>query len=783
MLRVVAKEIVRLLRLVRARTRAVHDKEADAFTVMLAESRAAVTEWRYTTRHGVPHRLEPLWAERRRDHDGWIDPSKVDADDLVRVGFDVDGAAALVEAAHWRGGWSVKEVWSRDDTGTWIIDTHPRRVTLLLGPPGRINTIVWGERDGHDLGVERWTWEGAHPVRGAVATAGDDRWASAHAFVADLDEGGNLLRLRDGWRTSSAGEDDRLAPEAVTDALLEALVDAQRLPCDRIIWRADLHVPEPHLSATDDLVRTLSDGLVSAVRAAVTTADVDRPFVVSLGRDGSEFRTPLPGLLRIGSERFRDEMRRFSSSDGEALRCLWAGTRDGTCVEVALADYCDAATLRACRELNTATERSRKFDDPDRMRAEDVIDLASTHVSNALNASEPIPGTTESFLVLVEIADRYGDDDGIARARHAVGDEAVDRFLASVASRVDVSSAALLPEARVDRTVLARWLSERGLGAYAERLAQEVAIDGFRLRSAGSTCATRSRIGGDGLVPSGSGWIRTREGRPLSFVAGIDLSEVPLDDRHGVGPRAGWLLFWVDLNDEGQAEGFIGEPTPNEEGAAARVLWVPPGSEPVSIAPPADLPDEEHVRLPLKHVSAVPQLTLPDWWEAGEALGLGVAESQAYDEIASGLRFGFSEVGLSEASDVAWPHGMSGEADTTGTTIEQTFEIVFANWSEDVPIDDDEPHDVGTVTEVGASFHEMQVDGDVAAAAVGFEPDDWFLGAVSGVQGAGPQGDSALLLHVSSIEFQDGGAIQFRTPRGALAEGAFDQVVTEGDSC
>ena len=48
-------------------------------------------------------------------------------------------------------------------------------------------------------------------------------------------------------------------------------------------------------------------------------------------------------------------------------------------------------------------------------------------------------------------------------------------------------------------------------------------------------------------------------------------------------------------------------------------------------------------------------------------------------------------------------------------------------------------------------------------------PDDWVLGAVSGAQGAQPDDDSLLLLHLASVEFQDGGAIQVRISADALA--------------
>jgi hypothetical protein len=65
--------------------------------------------------------------------------------------------------------------------------------------------------------------------------------------------------------------------------------------------------------------------------------------------------------------------------------------------------------------------------------------------------------------------------------------------------------------------------------------------------------------------------------------------------------------------------------------------------------------------------------------------------------------------------------------------------------------------------------------------------DHWVLGAVTGVQGHPAEADTVLLLHVSNewdlqFEFLDGGAIQFRIPRDALAARDWARVVAEPGS-
>ena len=409
---------------------------------------------------------------------------------------------------------------------------------------------------------------------------------------------------------------------------------------------------EPDLRPTPELVETLTAGLAEAIDEAVSTSSVARPFVVEY-RLGDEAH--LPGWLRIGPDSFRDQMRRFSSTDGDAVSQLWKGEDSGIVARVDLSGFCDPDTLRACREINTALSLTRDFKDPDQQRARTALGALGARLAADLNREGRYPGVADPFLVLVEVGDPYGDTDGIERARSAIGRERVERFVASLATQV-AATATPVDEVRHDRTALAAWLTQRGLAEHADRIAQ-AAQHSLRLAPAPDA---NTRLGGDGLLPAGAEWPRTSAGRPLAFLAGLDLAELPT---HGRLPDAGWLLFFADLDDQGEALGFIGEPTLNAPGADAQVLWT--AEPPAAAEPPADLPDEPHIRSGELRVAPRPQLTLEDGYDSGEALGLDPAQAQAYDELAESLR------GYDEGDDwvLGAVTGVQGEPPEEGTVL------------------------------------------------------------------------------------------------------------------
>lgn len=299
------------------------------------------------------------------------------------------------------------------------------------------------------------------------------------------------------------------------------------------------------------------------------------------------------------------------------------------------------------------------------------------------------------------------------------------------------------------RSALQAELLAAGLpGAVARRVAFDVAERGLRLVP--GTDAQRSRLGGPGLLPPGEPWPRADGDRPLSFLAGLDLAEAP--DAAPL-PSAGWLLFFADLGDD-DGGGLI-EPTVCGPGAKARVLFVAAGAEPAAVQPPPGLEDVLRER----RVAFVPQLTLPDGYESAREIGLTDEAAETYDEVAGRLRL-----------------GPDAEADVDEDLDDDGED---AGWETLVALREQ----VGDDARLGELLTEWPEDRSGEPPGL----DHWVLGAVTGVQGHPAEADTVLLLHVSNdwdlqFEFLDGGAIQFRIPRDALAARDWARVVAEPGS-
>jgi len=124
--------------------------------------------------------------------------------------------------------------------------------------------------------------------------------------------------------------------------------------------------------------------------------------------------------------------------------------------------------------------------------------------------------------------------------------------------------------------------------------------------------AERWRLGGPPLLPRGEPW----PDGSLSFLAAIDLSELPGSQVAAELPPSGWLLFFADLDDDDRS----------------RVLYT---DVPVEASPP-DLDPEYVLRdraLTLRRV-----LTLPDDEDAGSRIGLDVFEATAYRELVESIQ-------------------------------------------------------------------------------------------------------------------------------------------------
>lgn len=586
---------------------------------LAAGRRVAVARWRQAAL-GEPHRPDPWASERAGSDPRWLATEAHDDHDHW-VGLDAAGWPVLAEFR--RDGFGepepppeALEVWFHEDGCSDVRTLHGARRTLF--DEGRATAVV--ELDTGVLTAERWTWKGGVPVRGDIATVGSD-WRSAQAYQATVDDQGRLTLLASGYQQSKRRGDDEQA------ALDASLAEAATIEPDQAVYDARMHRYEPHLRATDQLAKLLPAALEDAVVAAVAAARVERPFVVDLG-PGSFMRFRPYG--RIGGERFRERMVALSPNPEAAVDLLCeAKPPDGATFE--LVEYLNEDAAQACREIQAALNPLAKAlphseaDERERERASRMLGELGRELALRLNR-RAWPGAAEPFLVLVDIGEQSADVDPYALAAEAVGAPRVAAFRASL----QPARKALTPplEARHDRSALEALLVERGLPAFAHRLAHQVAQLGLRLHASDRA---RSRLGGPALLPPGAAWPHAAENRPLTFLAAIDLSELP---ERGPLPEDGWLLFFADLDNE-DGDGLVDE-ADNELGGAVRVLALPIGDQPVPATQPAVRGDVLRDR----PVTFEAQLTLPDGYNAAAELGLDPAEREAYSAVASWLRYG-----------------------------------------------------------------------------------------------------------------------------------------------
>lgn len=168
-----------------------------------------------------------------------------------------------------------------------------------------------------------------------------------------------------------------------------------------------------------------------------------------------------------------------------------------------------------------------------------------------------------------------------------------------------------------------RALVDVGLGVHADRLVREAVVPGFRLAA---DPAAASRLHGPGLLPPETSWPRNEHGRPLTFVAGIDLAEIPLPTPL---PAGGWLLFFADLGTDDDL-GLV-EESGVREGDPACLFFT---DTPVTAEGPPDVPACQ----PEGRVRPVPAIGLPDDYEAAARLGLTAEEGAAYAVVTDALR-------------------------------------------------------------------------------------------------------------------------------------------------
>jgi hypothetical protein len=523
------------------------------------------------------------------------------------VGVDASDRPVLAELRSQRGQAQVREVWRHGEGWSDVRTVHGARRVMF--DDGRAVAVV-GFEGGRSL-VERWNWSDSVPARGDMSCATPD-WRFSEVYVANTDADGRLVSLTRGHGDIVYGESD------VEEALDEMLAQAATLtPTGSVLYDARVDRREPHLRPTQQLLDLLPAAFEDAVVAAVAASGVERPFVVEVrSREDGGFQP----FGRVGAGDFRERMVAVSPEPEAAVTSLYrAQPPDGATFELVDHLIPDAAT--ACRELAAALSPKSE----DRERASSFLQLLAREVAERLNR-RTWPGADQPFLALVHIGPHFDHIDPYTLAAAVAGRERVSDFRASLKPRWSAVHAPV-GIARRDRAALEEHLAESALERHAHRLAHEVAELGLRMQPADEA---RSRLGGPALLPPGEPWPHDADNRPLTFLAGIDLSEMP---EHGPLPEDGWLLFFADLDND-DAEGLIDESV-NEPGAKARLFALPGDVDPVPATPPETLQDV----LGDRPVAFEAHLTLPDGYDSAAELGLDPAEGEAYEALASGLRY------------------------------------------------------------------------------------------------------------------------------------------------
>jgi Domain of unknown function (DUF1963) len=619
--------------------RAAELRETMSAEVDARRSDAAAERWVSGDTEGLLSAL-PLAARRTglRRVGRWVDePADPRRSFAGRVQVDAEGRPVLHERV---GDGYLLGSWRYDDDRTeevhyWGGEPH---VTWVLHPGGARPLGAVGA-DLHERWAERWTWQSEQLVRVDRGDGAPGGWASASAAEAELDASGGLAVLRRGTDGSVATEDNRLADDVWLLALGDALDRAGELVCDHVVWIAARDAPAELRTDVAGLADGLAEALAEAITAAAEVSGVAAPFCVLVtdGRDGGHGdRRTLPPSVLLADEAWRRGMVARSPGDGDAIRRLGFGDESGLVAELDdVASRLDHDALRGCAELDGAL--GLYADPAEQARAEPVLAELRDRLTVRLAERRRFTGATPDFLPLVVLGSRYSDDPvsaALERAERVLGRERVETFVAAMRSQAPARDGAevdLAKRALIDRDALEELLGILGLGAHAARLAHEVAEVGFLLR-ASDPGAVGSRLGGPALLPAGGAWPTGPRDRPLSFLAAIDLSELPA--RPG-WPTAGWWLFFAELGEDEEGWGFF-EPERNLEGARARLLYVPPGHQPVESEPPAMLAENG---LLLRHRPVIfePVLTLPDSYDAAEALGLDPFEARAYEAVQEAL--------------------------------------------------------------------------------------------------------------------------------------------------
>jgi hypothetical protein len=805
--------------LTRARARhASFDRDTE-----LEAARSRVKRWRPAEGGSTIYHPAPLIARPiLRVKGGWLPRLPAYGGELV--GLDEHERPLLVLlAAGEEQEWALTLfTWSGDGFEEIDLRSHGPEIHVYGVIDGRVVHRVSGNEGEAEVALV--TWDGERAVRLDRSSMQAGGYVAASALAAAFDRDGEIVMIRRAHEV--VADDDAEVVEDPASLLPAALARAATLRPSAIAWDGRVERSEPLPDDPWTLVEPLALALADAIARAVADAAHLEPFCVEVTRhhDGPSF----PPRIRIAGRARRDRMRAASGHDRQAIVYL-GDDGDGDVVSQDLVERLDEPALAACRALSTATRPGADRSSPELLS--DVVRALGDRLAGLLHR-RAWPGTSDPFLALVETGD-HGSGGGQAlalrRAVDGAGREHVERFLESITStarRPDPEQLLQRVEAaRTDRAALAGLLRDHGLATHARRIAFEIAETGLQVLPATGADA-RSRLGGPALLPAGVDWPRHAPGRPLTFLAGVDLAEVRAAGGDRRLPETGWLLFFADLDND-EADGMI-DFADNAEGMPARVLHSAVGEPPVEVTPPAELASRPGLLLNERRVRFDACLTLPSDYEAADRLGLDGYEAESYDELREVLLSGQPMIDtLGSAADALdnllgrsvrrYVQDLDEDEDPGPDPDESVADLDEHDDSEQhvgeggylvdsFVVGEDEtdmadPAQTAAILEAIAMMgedpelleeHARLADGMLGGvkqrpAGSTFGATHWFGGLETGAQGHPPENDRVLLLSLAydatlGFEYLDGGVIQFRIPADALVERDWSKITAEADS-
>lgn len=625
----------------------------------IAERRDAVATWRSVTAHSAGLLTPvPLVAQRIPSQSGRFLDLDEDAEGAWRAGFDADGRPVVLvddrdvpsRTWHYDPAFTGEIEWGGSVTITRVLTGAGFR------GPGTVGIEV-DEDDGgrvEEVHVQRWTWSGLRITRVEGARSQEGGWAFAEASEAEHDDDGVVLVRRGTFVEQEFSEDTRLDADRVIPALAEYLEHAATTVCDDVTWDGRIEqrliaqsgaaLAEPERSHEDAEVAAveLATAVARAVREAAEASGLQASSAAEVVHRDHDERVDLPPKVLVGGDAWRAGMVGHGDGEVDAFGRLWRGVAGGSVVMVDPLEHLDDDALRRTRELRAlAKDRSRRS----------VADAALTRFDDTLVAALNEPGAWPTgaapLLTVVALSSRDHGEWPLQRVRRVLGTERVDDAVRAFhATGAPDGPAPTGPDdarstdpgdgdaeaALRDRHALELFLKAGGLGAHAARLAHEVACFGFVAVDEGAGLC-RSRIGGHGRVPPDGLWPTSATGAALSLLAVIALEE--LDDRHRPSgwPSAGTLVFWGDLGEGEDGGPALIEPVKCGPGAEAMVVHVADDDDLADVQAP-----QGTTVVSARPVRLHPVLTLPDGYEAPEALGLDAFETESYERLMQQLR-------------------------------------------------------------------------------------------------------------------------------------------------